>query len=604
MSMFALPSSILVLTWGFLFAASVVATSKLARTCHLPRDPLPFSLALLIGLLFAFPRGAYLYEHVFGGVVDGLLPDDTWHIQEISSLVNTPYFPPLSTFQSQHYLSFYYAPWMFTAFIYKALPFSFVTIKTALLVTYLVYLPLFLHTFVVLSACLFAERWKQWLFLYVVMFNGGLVEAVLFVTEPFVHHQWWLHDFLGMQLQFPCFVTSIEWAVHHVSAGIALILAWLMLEIEGSAIGFAWRGALIGVLFAYAFYSSVFVILGAAPFGVALACRTWTREKAITLLLAVVTSAIVIFPSAWMYLGKNDGFLFLQNTINKGPLCGIQPYWLWLSVSAVVYTACVSTEFVPQIVLICIRSKGRSTNWTKAVLLTLVGLLFGAFFLVNFSGWNNLAMRGVFVPGIVLSYLAVADLECEPLRKATKVCVGLVLLIAAVGSVNELGLVYARATDVLAIKDFDHTFPLPEARKAIYQLNANRTRHVVSLKGSPLEPVINSENELFCMVEKVIKDHHKPLVLPDMELIHPKGPWYWEDWQRNHRCQRRHRKRTDCERLAQIETQVGLAHSPEYNPTRRVKEEEKQGSAWTRSSFQRGKYCLKLSSGMTASLAG
>lgn len=172
-------------------------------------SPLVTTLIVCVfSVIFLIPHLTPFAEIYFGGVVGAMTPDEHWHIQEISSLVNTPRFPAISTFAPGKYLSFYYAPWMLPAAIYKLAPLSMVTIKLALAIAYMIYTTLFFFTLVSFASWYFVSRAKAFLFLFLFVLNSGLVEGTKFFQEPFVHHGWWMNNIFGMMIQLTDFSVS------------------------------------------------------------------------------------------------------------------------------------------------------------------------------------------------------------------------------------------------------------------------------------------------------------------------------------------------------------------------------------------------------------
>ncbi len=154
MNAFALRTGYLAIVFVLSFIGIHWVLRNLLRAESFPPSPLEFSpkeklglaiAALLVVFFLAAPRCLYLFEPQLGIALDPVSADDNWHIQEINSLVHSPRHPPVSSFDSTRYLSFYYAPWMFVAAIYQLLPLPWMTLKVAYSLGCCVYILLIVH---------------------------------------------------------------------------------------------------------------------------------------------------------------------------------------------------------------------------------------------------------------------------------------------------------------------------------------------------------------------------------------------------------------------------------------------------------------------------
>ena len=88
-------------------------------------------LVLFVVFLLAVARLPYLLEGHLHHLVGAVVYDDTWHFQEINSLVHSARYPAQCSLVPNRYFSLYYAPWMMIAAIYLAIPLHGFTIKAA-----------------------------------------------------------------------------------------------------------------------------------------------------------------------------------------------------------------------------------------------------------------------------------------------------------------------------------------------------------------------------------------------------------------------------------------------------------------------------------------
>ena len=86
---------------------------------------------ILVAFLLAVARLPYLMEGHLHHLVGPVVYDDTWHFQEINSLVHSVRYPAQCSLVPNRYFSLYYAPWMMIAALYLAIPIHGFTIKAA-----------------------------------------------------------------------------------------------------------------------------------------------------------------------------------------------------------------------------------------------------------------------------------------------------------------------------------------------------------------------------------------------------------------------------------------------------------------------------------------
>lgn len=472
---------------------------------------------LVLFLAYALPRAGYLAECGLGYVVDPVCWDDRWHFLELNSLVNSPRYPAISAIDPRKYLSFYYAPWMLVVFIHQLVPFGWMTIKAAYFVGYSIYIALTLGLVFYAIARLAASRRRFWFLLYTIVLYAG-AESVLAVIDPADHHEWWMRQY-GLNIQLSSFSTLALWVVHHLSAGLALLVAYFIYRRPG--LRRSCSLVLQALLLAYAFYSSVFVFIGAVPFMAFLGIRDLASRR-FGLCLVEGLSGLFVLPILWLYLGKEPGFILLENLpyLAAGPL-NTGSLMLNLLVCFAIFLAAMGLELMLQVVLLAQREYrcGLSRPLRVALGLSVAYLL--SLFFVSYAGSNNWAMRGAVVPVWVIGYCV--SVSADRIRFSRAVIFILALL--ALGSVNEIGM-FERV-------GFDGVLTKPKnlgARRTIYQLNSRRDVKIIS-PGVLRRQGIPDDVPLY-LVEKIVLGHGRPLSLPDRETINdgPFGPWRYQNW--------------------------------------------------------------------------
>lgn len=540
---------------AFLFILSFLAMhwvlQNLLRAESLPRPPLQFSIrektglaiaALAVVFFLAGPRCLYLLEPQFGIALDPVSADDNWHIQEINSLVHSPRHPPVSSFDSTRYLSFYYAPWIFVAAIYQLLPLSWMTIKATYSLACCVYILLIVHL-VLLSALLFCRNKRHfYLFVTLVLFYAG-GESFFTFTRPLFHSEWWIAESFGFQVQYSCFSTLAFLVVHHLLSAASLICAWILFD-RVTAVGCglgrerfpAALAFVTALLLVASITSSVFVFLGATPFMLYALIRR--RDLSRQALGAVVgLSVLLLFPSAWIFLGKSGGFQVFQNVQPLGVRFGLDFYPVHFLLSLLLFLALLSAEFfLPLFWVVGRMWRGPRPEKHDLILLWIALAYLLSTFFVGFDGFNNYAMRGSIVPIWVLYYVGAKwGSEFHVSRWGRRAVVG-VTLFAVLGSINETVRHGSDARlNLEKMRAISHggASEARAHRAAIYACNTDRrTARIISaeLPGVPLA----EDTWYLYLVEKIVVDHGKPLQANDLELVGngPTGVWKQQDWLR------------------------------------------------------------------------
>jgi hypothetical protein len=377
-----------------------MAAICLVMTPRLPALPALSRRQHLICLAFAvalfLPRITYLLEVSLGYSVTPV-GDDTLHIQHLVSIVQTPTFPPKSTFDPAQYLSYYYAPWMLGAAIYELGILS--TIKQALAITVLTYCLLFSYAVMYASRLLFTDKALQRAFCIICITYGGFDFFYWLSTLTFVpsHSAWWALEF-GFILQYSNFIVLTLWVQQHTLAALAIFYT-LLITSRSSGTS---TGVLAGIFCLSALYSSVFVVIGAIP--LLLWQHARIKPAASTLLAAALTFFVVCIPLWWLYLGKSAGVgfqLFYELT----------PFWQSHKRAAfLVFLLVISLQYGPLLLGSGFSAIREPNIYRSTLLLGCVVFLLSTFF-VSFTVGNNYAMRGSIVSTFTLIYLATPALH-------------------------------------------------------------------------------------------------------------------------------------------------------------------------------------------------
>ena len=530
MNTLRLPSRALPWVFVGILAAAVYCVYR--SGCLSSRPPELFSavgnfrlviLLLLLTLIYSCVRMRYALEMPLHQLAN-LSFDDKWHVQEINSLANSPRYPAQSSFHPDMYFSQYYAPWMLAAAIYRALPVPGFTIKAALFLCSAIYL--FLIPLALADVALRLARTRNhfyWAFYWIVCWSG--LSGLFSLVHPFQQNQWWMRSF-GFELQFSTFSDLSIYVLHHLSAATALILSWYLWRSAPLA-GNAFTVFACSLLAAFAFYSSGFVCLGAFPIALVLLFRS-RGLRAHLAMASCSLSAALIAPLAWLYMRKPGGAPWI---LMPHPRWIHVPQWVHLgvagihlrnSIAFVVFFALLilSFPFVPWALSTVSRAVQKPSGTEKALVVTASAFLISTYF-IGFPLGNNYAMRGAIIPIIVLAWICSKFLP--PIRWST--IAGLLLVVGAFGSIQDIALSYSRALPRFQSLNTDEV------------LRLNRDRSYGTVKRSELSPMLRQDAEALYHLEKVPSEVISPGAPKDddsqardkqLESFGPCGLWKWQ----------------------------------------------------------------------------
>jgi hypothetical protein len=489
--------------------------------------------ALIVGGV-ALSRVGYLAEAQLGMVIEPVCWDDWFHLQDVSSVANTERFPPTSAMRPDRYLSIYYAPWMFVAFLYKAVPVGPNTLKTSLAVGIGIHALLSAYTAVYLSRQLAQRRTQFMLLCYLFLAYAG-VESLFIFTHPGAQLEWWTRWY-GVDVHLPSWPQQLLWVMHHLSATLSTVLAaWVFTAPDRDPASHrSWRVSCVcGLLLVHALFSSAFVVIGAIPLGLAFVAWRWRRWRDLVLVGSVATAGALSV--LWIYLGKDTKFVYGKHVKDLAiHQFGVQdPAWDWvLSFGRFVGLEVLDLLGPVLLLVLGLRTWLRDKR-DRVLVLAGVGFLLAIFF-VSFSGIDNLAARGVMIPLLGLSWVAAKHAPDIVLR--SPVGWGLMILLS-LGTINDLVIFHERNIKHPTLVPTAHTWDAQIARK-IYQINADRSSR--STDYDALFEGRQPREDQVWQVERVLVGDERPLTPPGWERTRelseertnpgPFGPWSWQDW--------------------------------------------------------------------------
>jgi hypothetical protein len=485
-------------------------------------------LVLFVVFLLAAARLPYLLEGHLHHLVGAVVYDDTWHFQEINSLVHSARYPAQCSLVPNRYFSLYYAPWMMIAAIYLALPLHGFTIKAAFAIGCAIYQFLLCMTLLYVGISRAQSRKQLYWAIYLIACWAGIesfFSAMYYLRRDLV----WLRA-SETPIHLPPLLTGILWAPHHAATAVALILCW---HLWGRAQEKHWPLVLqCSVLLAFAFYGSVFVFLGALPFAAYYVLRT-ARANYKAILGITCLAAALIWPLLWLYLGKSQDVRFVFPFIKK--INELFPYltspeftslhpsiasafetFRGMAAAFLIFLVFIFFNFLLHAIALIFDGKNLSLD-NIALASIAIGFIVSTFF-IGFPEGDNYASRGYMIPILVLGWIC-AQLLPE-IRPKAWIVFG--LLLGSFGLLHEGLSTFKHAINIART-------PLSPTYGASI-LAMNQDRHTTAVSSSVFAKAFTDDPDLIYSVEKFVEGGKSHLVVADrqLECLGPRGPWQWQ----------------------------------------------------------------------------
>lgn len=486
---------------------------------YMPPKEQSLLVLLFLGaaLLFSGMRFSYLMEGHLHHLVAPIVSDDIWHFQEINSLVNSARYPAHYNLIPGRYFSLYYAPWMLIAALYLALPVDGFTIKAAFAVGYAIYEVLLCLTLLYIGLARARSRRHLYWAIYLIGCWAG-ISSLFALLHPLQGYGWAWTMNLGMPLMFSNFEVCTIWSVHHLSAAVALLLCW---HIWDTAEKQKWQTIITcSLLICYCIYSSIFVFLGAFPFGVFVTIMALRGDwRPVTKIMCL--SGIMVWPLLWIYLGKSSStkFLFpfithIQFSSRHFTILSRISGGAWFGLCIFLVLLCMN--YLPQFLALVVH--GKKLAWKNKILLGFVLAFLISTYFIGFTEGNNYATRGSLVPLMVLGWLCAGLLP----ELRTSIILIFVLFLGAFGSMQEVFWTYGQTLQSA------HTSPAGKYGPAILAINEDR--HARAMPIATLAAALKDDPDSIYSMERFVPGGKTNLVPADLELecLGPRGPWRWE----------------------------------------------------------------------------
>jgi len=376
--------------WWFLGNASVRDAPFRA-----PRAAMIWAGAALI--LLTAPRLPYLLEWLPGAAVLAQA-DDYGRLAELVSMTLGGRYPLPHPSNQEYLLSHYYAALFPMAWSKLAIP--VLTLKDSIFLGNLLYHVLFLGSLLEIAPRLTRRPGAAAIFVFLMTLFGGFdILASHFI--PFEHTEHWSRQWLGRVREFSSFYTANYWTVHHMAGLWCVVLAgvyWREARFPS-----AWRKPLLaGWLLVSAVACSAFVVLS-LPL---LAWRElWTLLRRLIRTVTIVPVSAAALVPLWIY----------SNRVESGSF-----QWVPVNLALPLYLLAIFViDFAGLPLLLAIRWKRldpAERRWFAGSL-----LFFASTWGLESIGYNNYAMRGGLLPGLVVMLLAARHITFSRLALAAAV---------------------------------------------------------------------------------------------------------------------------------------------------------------------------------------
>lgn len=382
----------------YFYAAAFVAFYQITGYLYFRKRLQPFDKwAILISLVMLFlltlPRISYLLDWIPGNEVR-VYADDHARLAELISLTLSEKYPLLHPANRDYLLSFYYEtlyPMAFLKFISPTL-----TLKNTIFFGNFLYHILILGSLLEFAHLLLPTNLSNRVFIFLCTLFSGL-DWLSDPTSFNTGFEWWQHDFINGDVQISSYITGLFWVFHHFVAFYIVALAYLVFFYTRTK--HRWlKSMLVLLLLAAAFYASPFSVMPVPLFAI-IHLQVIGRRLVRTWTFAYVAIAALV--PLFIFAGKlpAQGFKFSNAQISFTHI-----FWVDKILSAPIYLTVVPlVEFtaIPFLLLLVFKQMPRVE---KAYFLAATGF-FCLIYVVAYSGWNNFAMRGMFMPTFVFFFL-------------------------------------------------------------------------------------------------------------------------------------------------------------------------------------------------------
>lgn len=450
------------------------AATRISQPRSLERYDTVEKLIILFAVIIGAVRAAAYSVDGFQPGVDAIVSDDYWHFQEISSLVNTPHYPPVASFFSEKFLHFYYAPWMLPATL--SVIFEWLFERPHIKAAYGLACVLLNASSMVLilgfarAICPSTPRLR--LFVLILVLTGAVADGAFVLSNlpqspPLAHAEWWQTKFL-INAQFSTISTLLIWVPHHLfSAAVMLAAAVIYSGATRGGRGSLPAMVVIGALLSSSLYSSVFVFIGGL---FALLPLLFIKTRPANVLVAAAVSVIISLPLLYIYVNSDStgGWRFFAPFLAYSEWFG----FLWTgalgTVVALVFVA-LEVGLMAGMALVC--NLGRQ----QKALVAMSTAFLASTAVVSYSGYNNYAMRGAIIPTVVLGTIIAATIDTGKLTKwnnrmlVSRIGIYTIIALAFVAQLNESLSFIEKAIRATMVGHGG-----PACRRAISEMNNDR----------------------------------------------------------------------------------------------------------------------------------
>lgn len=340
-------------------------------------------MAILTLVALTIPRIPYIIDWLPHTTVL-VIADDYARLAELVSMTLSDRYPLRHPANDQYLLSFYYAA-LYPMVVLKTI-FPVITLKNSIFIGCLIYNILILGSLMEIARLLFDNQRSMNIFFFLCTLFGGFDYGV----------EWWQNLIFSANTQLSSFYTGIFWTVHHFIGFYAIIIAYIVLH-RTSFRRRAYKYGIVALLLAGAFYSS--------PFSFAPLLFFLPHHR--TIVLKILRSSVFwlvclagIVP-LYVFMNKLTGQTFVPSTFR---LVITHQFIIDKLLSLPIYVLIVPIIELAAIPLVLYLVLHRMRLIEKKYYIS-SWIYFLVTYIIAYSGYNNISMRGMFLPTFLWFFL-------------------------------------------------------------------------------------------------------------------------------------------------------------------------------------------------------
>ena len=336
-------------------------------------------MVLLTLIALTLPRIPYLFDWISDTTVL-VIADDYARLAELVSMTLSDHYPLVHPANTHYLLSFYYTAF-YPLVLFKTV-FPILTLKNSIFFGCLVYNILVLGSFVEIGCLLFNSQRSMRIFVFLCTLFGGFDFGL----------ELWQSDVFNANTMISSFYNGIFWTIHHFISFYAILIAYIILY-RTRFRHQTYKYSIIAALIASSFYSSPFSF---APLLFFVPYQRILIMKMLRNPICWIVFVASLIP-LYIFINKLPGQTFIPSTFR---IAVTNNFVIDKIVSFPVYIFLIPVIEVAGIPLLLYSVLGKMKKVEKRFYFSSIAF-FLLTYVVAYSGYNNLSMRGMFLPTLV-----------------------------------------------------------------------------------------------------------------------------------------------------------------------------------------------------------